>query len=121
MIVLSWDLKTDKGQNAHRLAKLVLGEEWTDCTREFLINEICQLEKDMPRLEDLKVSILDMTPDQLRAKLHQIREDRILRKSRPKTPVQKKEAKSKVASDLDKYLASMSDEEREAFLKELEG
>lgn len=122
MIVLSWDLKTNRGQLAHQLARSVLGECATDFVREFLIEDIIRLENPstMPRLEDLKKSLLDMTPDELRAKIHKIREDRILRKEKPKTAVQKKERRTKVASDLDKYLASLSDEERAAFLKELE-
>jgi hypothetical protein len=87
VIVLTWNLKTAQGQLAHRLARTVLGEDPDEPVKDYLRNEIIQLARqaDMPRLEDLKVSILDMSKDQLYAKIRQIREDRILRKEKPKT------------------------------------
>ena len=119
MIVLSWDLKTDQGQNAQRLARLVLGENEPEWQREFLINTIL-MEADVPRLEDLKKSLLDMSTEELRAKIARIREDRIIRKEKPKTKVQKAERKSKIQSDLATLLAGMTPEEVETFMKELE-
>ena len=118
-IVLSWDLKTDQGQNAQRLARLVLGENEPEWQREFLINTIL-MEADVPRLEDLKKSLLDMSTEELRAKIARIREDRIIRKEKPKTKVQKAERKSKIQSDLATLLAGMTPEEVETFMKELE-
>jgi hypothetical protein len=122
VIVLTWNLKTAQGQLAHRLARTVLGEDPDEPVKDYLRNEIIQLARqaDMPRLEDLKVSILDMSKDQLYAKIRQIREDRILRKEKPKTATQKKERKTKVAKDLASYLEALTPEEREAFIKELE-
>lgn len=123
-LVLSWDLRTDKGLRAHDLARQILGQKDPKeaLLKTYLINEILELEKDMPRLEDLKKSLLAMSPEELRQKIHTIREDRILRKGpAPKTPVQKAERKSKLSTDLGKLLSGMSDAEREAFIKELEG
>lgn len=77
----------------------------------------------MPRLEHLRKSLLSMSPDELRAKINAIREDRVIRKDTkaPKTKAQKAEKKGKVRNQLEDLLAGMSDIDREAFLKELEG
>jgi hypothetical protein len=112
VIVLTWNLKTAQGQLAHRLARTVLGEDPDEPVKDYLRNEIIQLAR--------QVSILDMSKDQLYAKIRQIREDRILRKEKPKTATQKKERKTKVAKDLASYLEALTPEEREAFIKELE-
>ena len=70
----------------------------------------------MPRLEDLKRNLLDMTPDELRERIRQIRSDRILRKVQPKTKVAKakKESKIKVA------IAALSPEELAKLLSDME-
>ena len=74
----------------------------------------------MPRLEDLKKSLLAMNPEELRAKIQAIREDRIIRKDSKPTKVKKVRAKQSAATLLTDLLMGMSDEDREAFLKELE-
>lgn len=74
----------------------------------------------MPRLEDLKKSLLLMDPDELRAKIREIREDRVLRKISGKTKVTKAKVKDNVQTQLAKLLAGMDPGEREAFLKDLE-
>lgn len=75
----------------------------------------------MPRLEDLKKSLLRMDPDELRAKIREIREDRVLRKDTGKTKAKKTKTKDSAQTQLAKLLASMDPAEREAFLKDIEG
>lgn len=75
----------------------------------------------MPRLEDLKKSFLEMDPDELRRKIREIREDRVIRKVSGKTKVAKAKVKDTTQTQLAKLLAAMTPDEREAFLKELEG
>lgn len=70
----------------------------------------------MPRLEDLRQSLQDMSPEELRARIKTIREDRILRKVQPKAKVEKAKRKSAVHT----ALASLSPEELEALMKEME-
>lgn len=73
----------------------------------------------MPRLEDLKKNLLDMSPDELRERIRQIRSDRILRKVQPKTKVAKAKKESKIklaigalsAEDLAKLLNDLEEEE----------
>lgn len=75
----------------------------------------------MPRLEDLKKNLLQMTPDEQRAKVREIREDRKLRKEPTKV---RKERVRKAASAKDSVaslLAGLSPAEQEALLLELEG
>lgn len=74
----------------------------------------------MPHLEDLKQDMLTMTPDELRAKVRAIREDRKLRKEPTKV---RKERVRKAASAKDSVaslLAGLSPAEQEALLAELE-
>lgn len=75
----------------------------------------------MPRLEDLKKSLLHMSADELREKIREIREDRIIRKDSGKAKAKKAKTADSVSTQLAKMMAIMSTEEREAFLKELEG
>lgn len=56
----------------------------------------------MPRLEDLKQNLLNMSPDELRAKIKEIREDRIIRKGpAPKVKAAKKPKKDTLRAALD--------------------
>lgn len=74
----------------------------------------------MPHIEDLKKSLLQMTPDELRAKVLSIREDRKLRKERT---VERKRSVRKVVSASDslaKLMAGLSAEDQAALLAELE-
>lgn len=122
-IVLQWNLKTDLGQRAHFLARQVLGEldPYQVTEKGFLINQILSMETDVPRLEDLKKSLLKMDAEELRAKIREIREDRVIRKDTGKTKVKKAKVKDSAQTQLAKLLAGMSDAERNAFLKEIEG
>lgn len=86
----------------------------------YLLKELQENEA-VPKLEDLRKSLLTMTPDELRARIREIRADRIIRKEAPRAKVEKAKKKDKTQMDLRELLASMSDEDREAFLKEIDG
>lgn len=121
-IVLSWDLRTDLGMKAHCLAREILKikDPTEEALKGMLIAQILDMESEMPRLEDLKKSLLNLTPDELRARIKTIREDRIIRKGpTPKAKAVKAEKKSKVKSDLEALLAGMTEEEVAKFLEEL--
>lgn len=120
--VLGLDLRSDPGQEANRIARELLGvrDPGEELSKHYMIQEILE-NSDMPKLEDLRKSLLTMTPDELRAKIREIRADRIIRKEAPRKKVERAKAKDKTTMDLRELMASMTDEEREAFLQELEG
>lgn len=122
-IVLQWDLRTELGARAHKLARQILGvaDPQSEVSRALLIQIILDLERDMPRLEDLKKSLSKMNIEEIRAKIKEIREDRVIRKDPTATKKKKAKAKDSAQTMMAKMLAGMSDEEREAFFKELEG
>lgn len=62
-----------------------------------------------------------MDPEELRQKIREIREDRVIRKVSGKTKVVKAKVKDSAQTQLAKLLAGMDPSERDAFLKELEG
>jgi len=70
----------------------------------------------MPRLEDLRTDIKDMSHDQLLGKIRDIREDRKI--SKKAITVRKARADKKLES-LKKQLRSLSLDERELFLASL--
>jgi hypothetical protein len=70
------------------------------------------------KIEDLRVSILDMTPDELREKIRFIREDRRISKVADKAPAKKREARAKNVSAM---IKNMTAEQKAALLKELKG
>lgn len=72
----------------------------------------------MPRLEDLKQNLLDMTPEELRAKIKEIREDRIIRKNKAPTAKAVK-VKAEKKDTLKAALASMTPEQIEELFKGL--
>lgn len=121
-IVLEWNLQSDLGQRAHELAREILGQADPngELQRWYYVARILEMEKDMPRLEDLKKSLLKMDPEELRAKIREIREDRIIRKDTKATKTKKAKTKDSAQTQLAKLLAGMSDEERDAFLQEIE-
>lgn len=69
----------------------------------------------MPRLEDLKREILNDTPEQLRERIRQIREDRKVRKER--APARKEKIRSTMR--VRGALEAMSPEERAIFLSSI--
>lgn len=122
-IVLQWDLRTEIGARAHKLARQILGkaDPQDELYKHTMIAYILTRSTHMPRLEDLKKSLLAMDAEELRQRIKEIREDRVIRKDPGKVKVKKAKAKDSAQTALAKLLADMSDEEREAFLKELEG
>lgn len=75
----------------------------------------------MTRLEHLKISLLDMSPEELRARIRAIREDRRLRKEPAKVRKERVRNADGARTNILSVLKDMSPEEQEAFLKELEG
>lgn len=120
--VLGMDLRSELGQEANAIARELLGvrDPGEELSRHYMIQEILET-SNMPKLEDLRKSLLTMSPDELRAKIREIRADRIIRKEAPRAKVDRAKKKDKTQMDLRELMASMSDEEREAFLQELEG
>lgn len=120
--VLMMDLRSEQGMKVNALAYRVLDQvdPGNMLSKHYMIQEILE-NSNMPKLEDLRKSLLTMSPDELRAKIREIRADRIIRKEAPKKKVERAKAKDKTQMDLRELMASMSDEEREAFLQELEG
>lgn len=119
--VIAMGFKSQEGIHLTDLAYEVLGiiDPGDKLSVHFLIKDI--QENDVPKLEDLRKSLLTMTPDELRARIREIRADRIIRKEAPKTKVDRAKKKDKTQIDLRELMAAMSDEERDAFMKELEG
>lgn len=120
-MVLLLNLRSQQGLEANDLAHKILGDTGYGeaLSKHYMIQEILE-NTDMPKLEDLRKSLLTMTPDELRQRIREIRADRIIRKEPAKKKVERAKAKDKTQFDLRSLLASMTDEEREAFLKELD-
>lgn len=114
---------TEKGQELVRLARVVLKlkDPNEELYKFYLIRELEELGCHMPRLENLRKSILDMDPDELRAKINEIRKDRIIRKDSGATKKKVAKEKDSAMTGLQKMIAGMSEADRAAFLKELEG
>lgn len=120
--VIAMNFKSQEGRHLTELAYEVLGiiDPGDKLSVFYLLTEIQETET-VPKLEDLRKSLLTMTPDQLRERIREIRADRIIRKEAPKAKVDRAKAKDKTQTDLRELIASMSDEEREQFLREIEG
>lgn len=121
-MVILMDLRSEKGREITELAYVLLDniDPGALLSKHYMIQEILE-NTEMPKLEDLRKSLLTMSPDELRAKIREIRADRIIRKEAPRAKVDRAKKKDKTTMDLRELMASMSDEEREAFLQELEG
>lgn len=74
----------------------------------------------MPRLEDLKQDLRSMTTEELRAKIREIREDRVIRKDSGRTKAKVAKTKDTVATQLNKLLGGMTEEQIAAFLEGLD-
>lgn len=74
----------------------------------------------MPRLEDLKTNLLNMSEEELRAKIKEIREDRIIRKGLNAKPAKAKKVKEPKPDNLRAALDAMSPEALAALMKGLE-
>lgn len=72
----------------------------------------------MPRLEDLNKNLLEMTPDELRQRIKEIRQDRIIRKSKAPTAKAVKEKAAK-KDTLRSALDGMTPEQLEELFKGL--
>lgn len=72
----------------------------------------------MGKLEDLRVSLLDMDPEEVRERIRFVREDRRLSKQAAKAPKTKRVAKATKAMGL---IQSLTAEQRLKLLKELGG
>lgn len=72
----------------------------------------------MGKLEELRVSLLDMTPEEVREKIRFVREDRRLSKHTEKMPKVKRQATANKTMNLIKGLTA---EQRAKLLKELGG
>lgn len=121
-MVLNMNLRSERGVQANDVAHRILGhvDPGGALSKHYMIQEILET-SNMPKLEDLRKSLLTMSPDELRARIREIRADRIIRKEAPKARVQREKSKDKAKMDIREVIASMSEEDREAFLKELEG
>lgn len=75
----------------------------------------------MPRLEDVKKNLLEMTPDELRAKIIEIREDKKLRKTAPKARKEKIKNKETARKTALTALQGLTEEQKAALLAELGG
>lgn len=75
----------------------------------------------MARLEDLRQDLRAMNPDELRAKLREIRGDRRISKESGKTKKTKAKSEDKAKNNMQSLMAGMSPEELAAIIKELEG
>ena len=73
----------------------------------------------MSRLGELRVSLLAMTPDQLREHIRQIRIDRRIIKDKPATKVAKRVQGGKAKNALLRLLEGMSEKDRALILREL--
>lgn len=65
----------------------------------------------MPRLEDLRKNIEAMNPEELRAHLIKIRQDRRISKSAPKQPKVTKEKSAKIKNQIMSIMKGLSPEE----------
>lgn len=72
----------------------------------------------MAKLEQLRVSLLDMTPEEVRERIRFVREDRRVTKKADKAPAKKREAKADKTRAL---IASLTPAQKKALLKSLEG
>ena len=72
------------------------------------------------RLEDLKTSLTDMSPEELRDKIRSIRADRIIRKQTKAQKVAKVKAVATSKSKVESLLGGMTPEQIAALLKEFE-
>lgn len=75
----------------------------------------------MPRLEDLKRNLLEMSPEELRAKVREIREDRKLRKEPSKARKERVRTEESAPAQLALLMEGLSPAEQEALLQELGG
>lgn len=73
----------------------------------------------MPRLEDLRRDLLKMGPDELRAKLRDVRADRRISKAPIKAAKEKAKSADKAITNIGNLLAGMTPEQVEAFLAEI--
>lgn len=73
------------------------------------------------RLSMLKKSLEEMSLEELRAHVRGIRVDRRISKDKPKAKKERKRVEAKVGAGISRMIASMSPEEAEALLRELEG
>lgn len=72
----------------------------------------------MGRLEDLKQSLLDMTPEEVREQIRFVREDRKLVKTVAKMPAKKRAANGEKVKAA---IAALTPEQKAALLKEIMG
>lgn len=75
----------------------------------------------MPQLEDLKKNLLEMTPDELRQRIVEIREDKKLRKTMPKARREKAKSKETARSTVLNALQGLSEEDKARLIAELGG
>lgn len=75
----------------------------------------------MTRLNDLKKSLVAMSPEELRDQVRKIRTDRKLKKEPTKAKKERVRTADSAKTGLMKLLAGLSPEEREAMLQELGG
>lgn len=77
-------------------------------------------DRNVPRLEDLRKSLLDKTPDELRERIRQIRAERRIYKEPRRVKKARATTTANNQSKMAKLLEAMSPEEREKFLQSLE-
>lgn len=71
----------------------------------------------MSKLNLLRQSLLDMSPEQLRERVREIRRERRITKEKPAAKVAKKVAGTKAKDELTKLLSAMTPEQIAAILK----
>ena len=74
----------------------------------------------MPRLEDLKQSLLDMTEDEIRDKVRAIRADRVIRKQTKAQKAAKAKTRATASDKLAKLTAGMTPAELAKLLEQFE-
>lgn len=71
----------------------------------------------MPKLDDVKKNLLDMSPDELREKIREIRADRRISKEPKKVQKTKVRQQDSAKTRMNKLLEKLSPEERREFLE----
>lgn len=71
----------------------------------------------MARLDELRQNLLDMSPEQLRERVREIRRERRITKEKPATKVAKRVAGAKAKDQLGKMLSGLTPEQIAKLLK----
>lgn len=73
----------------------------------------------MPRLEDYQKDLLKMNPEELRARIREIRADRVIRKETPRTKSARVKTQDRAKTTAVKIMDSIDPETLAAMLKDM--